>query len=490
MNKYNFLLINIQKNINKIYHIYKNMITQEVPSNFKTIISDFTRDLTTTFPEYSYLWTKWSGQVCESVIQDLFNYILSVYPTRFFDILYENDTIFKTDDETDVNFLPNVNFRLLYNCEDITENTKKSIWKYLQLILFTIVGAIKDKTNFGDTTNIFEGIDENDLQDKLAETMNNMTDFFKNLEESFKNANGDEAPELVDPDIEMPNMEKMQKDLENAFENIFKNTESNTDPEDGDDENKTQNFFPKMSGLPDIKNIHEHLKTLFEGKIGKLAKEMAEEISEEFKTELGEGTENIKNTQDAIKHLMKDPKKLMGLMKKVGTKLDSKMESGEISREELMKEAQGLLGKMKDMGGGDDLSKMFKEMAKKMGMGNNVRINKNALNKLTKMEETREKMKNRAIQRKLKEQADFEKKKAEIRKRVEEQQKLAANFSLNPTDAKNEFVFRLEGEEKQEKSFIHPDLIKEMQEQETNGGNNGGKSGENKNKKKKKKTKK
>uniref|UniRef100_A0A6C0DBA2 Uncharacterized protein n=1 Tax=viral metagenome TaxID=1070528 RepID=A0A6C0DBA2_9ZZZZ len=460
------------------------MSTQEVPSNFKSIINDFTRDLTTTFPEYSYLWSKWSGEISDDDTRELFGYILTIYPTRFFDILYENDTIFKIDDETDVSFLPNVNFRLLYNCEDITENTKKSIWKYLQLILFSIVGAIKDKTNFGDTSNIFEGINENELQDKLAETMNNMTDFFKNLEESFEKATGDdtEVPNLVDPDIEMPNMEKMQKDMENAFENIFKNMES-TDQTDGDSDTKSS--FPKMSGLPDIKNIHEHLKTLFEGKIGKLAKEMAEEISEEFSSELGEGSENIKNTQDAIKHLMKDPTKLMGLMKKVGNKLDSKMESGEISRDELMKEAQGLLGKMKDMGGGDDLSKMFKEMAKKMGMGNNVRINKNALNKITKMEETREKMKSRALQRKMKENADFEKKKEEIRKRVEEQQKLTSNFSLNPTNATNEFVFRLEGEDKQEKSFIHPDLIKEMQEQENNNGNNNGG-----NKKKKKKTKK
>lgn len=462
------------------------MSSQEVPTNFKSIINDFTRDLTTTFPEYAYLWSKWAGQVSDSDTQELFSYILTIFPTRFFDIIYENDTIFKMEDETDVNFLPNVNFRLLYNCEDITENTKKSIWKYLQLILFSIVGAIKDKTNFGDTSNMFEGIDENDLQDKLAETMNSMTDFFKNLEESFANRDDDEVPDLVDPDIEMPNMEKMQKDLESAFENIFKNTESADETQDDEDDAKSS--FPKMSGLPDIKNIHEHLKTLFEGKIGKLAKEMAEEISEEFASDLGNGSENITNTQDAIKHLMKDPTKLMGLMKKVGTKLDSKMESGEISREELMKEAQGLLGKMKDMGGGDDLSKMFKEMAKKMGMGNNVKINKNALDKLTKMEDTREKMKSRVLQRKMKEHADFEKRKEEIRKRVEEQQKLAANYSLNPTEATNEFVFRLEGEDKQEKSFIHPDLIKEMQEQETNNGNNGGKSGENK--KKKKKTKK
>ena len=213
---------------------------------------------------------------------------------------------------------------------------------------------------------------------------------------------------------------------------------------------------------------------------------MAEEISEEFKTDLEEGGEDINNTQDAIKHLMKDPKKLMDLMKKVGSKLDTKMEKGEISREELMKEAQGLLGKMKDMGGGDDLSKMFKEMAKKMGMGSNVKINQNALDKLTKMEETRGKMKTRVMQRKMKEQLELEKKKEEIRRRVEEQQKLTASFSLNPTNLTNDFVFRLDGEEKQEKTFIHPDILKEIEQEEQN---NGGNDGENK-KKKKKKTKK
>lgn len=451
------------------------MNSPEIPSNFKSIITDFTRDLTTTFPEYSYLWSKWSQNTITDVeTEDLFKYILMIYPSRFFDILYENETIFKIDDETNVNFLPNVNFRLLYNCENITENTKKSIWKYLQLILFTIVGTIKDKTNFGDTTNMFEGIDENDLQTKLAETMDNMTDFFKNLEKNFENMNGnntdEEVPNLVDPD-----MEKIHKEFEDAFENIFKNV-----PQEGDNE---EGSLPKMNGLPNIKNIHEHLKTLFEGKIGKLAKEMAEEISEEFKTELQDDLQDIKNPQDAIKHLMKDPKKLMDLMKKVGNKLDTKMQNGEISRDELMKEAQGLLGKMKDIGGGDELNRMFKEMAKKMGMGSNVKLDKNALNKFTKMEETREKMKSRAVQRKLKEQLEFEKKKEEIRKRVEEQQKLEANFSLNPTNNTNEFVFRLDTEEKQEKSFIHPDILKEMEKEQNNGTND---SGENKKKKKKK----
>jgi hypothetical protein len=63
--------------------------SQEVPSNFKSIIDDFTRDLTITFPEYSYLWTKWSNQISDDETNELFGYILKVYPSRFFVILYE-----------------------------------------------------------------------------------------------------------------------------------------------------------------------------------------------------------------------------------------------------------------------------------------------------------------------------------------------------------------------------------------------------------------
>jgi hypothetical protein len=243
-----------------------------------------------------------------------------------------------------------------------------------------------------------------------------------------------------------------------------------------------------MGGLPNIKNIQEHLKSLFDGKIGKLAKEMAEELADELKNDFINEASNINSTQDALKHLMQNPEKIKDLMKKVGSKLDSKMQSGEISRDELMKEAQGLLGKMKDMGGGQDMNKLFKEMAQKMGMGKDVRINKNALEKFTKMGETRDKMKVRAALRKQKEAEELEKKKEEIRKRVEEQQKLRAAYSLDAKTETNELVFRLDGEDKQEKSFIHPDLLKEMEaddkkkQQNSTGGDASGKKKKKKNK--------
>jgi len=452
----------------------------ELPANFRSTMIDFTNDLTTTYPEFSYMWSKWGDpETSDDEMLYLFRHCLKIYPQRFFDILYENDTIFGIDDETEVYFLPNMSFRLLYNCEGITETTKKSIWKYLQLVLFTIVGSVKDKTTFGDSLNMFDSIDENDLQSKLADTMKSMSEFFNNIEDKFKTGAGedDEVPNLVNPE------------MHEAFENMFKEMGEGLGTEGQDQETSSESPFSKMgkNSLPNIKNIQEHLKSLFDGKIGKLAKEMAEELADELKNDFINDASNINSTQDALKHLMQNPNKIKDLMSKVGTKLDSKMQSGEISREELMKEAQGLLGKMKDMGGGQDLNKLFKEMAQKMGMGKDVRINKNALNKMTKMNETREKMKARAAAKKEKDNEEMEKKKEEIRKRVAEQQRLKALYSLDEKADTNELVFRLDGEDKQEKSFIHPDLLKEMEEDDKKKQQNG--SGDTSGKKKKKKNK-
>ena len=58
--------------------------------------------------------------------------------------------------------------------KDITEKTKTIIWKYLQLICFTIINDVKDAGSFGDTAHLFEAIDEDELKSKLEETMEQM----------------------------------------------------------------------------------------------------------------------------------------------------------------------------------------------------------------------------------------------------------------------------------------------------------------------------
>jgi hypothetical protein len=340
--------INYDKNYLKKQIEYKNIM--DVPDNFRSTIMDMTNDLTTTFPEYAFLWSKWKNSE-QTSMNELYKHCMGVFPERFFDILYQNDDIFKPDDETNTVFLPNVDFKLLFNCNGVSETTKKTIWKYLQLILFITVGSIDDKTKFGDSANLFDGIDEKVLQDKLEETMTGISDFFKNMEKEPSNE-----------------------------------TETGTE-------------------LPNVDDIHSHLKGIFDGKIGKLAKEMAEEISGEFVDLVGDVADGENTTQDVIKKLMKNPKKMMGLVKTVGDKLTTKMDSGEISKDDIMKEAGDILGKMKEMGGGNQISELLKTFAG--GMGKNMKVDMNAITRMTTQSETKERLKKKMEANKAAREATF-----------------------------------------------------------------------------------
>lgn len=403
----------------------------EIPENFQTTVMDFTKDLSTTFPEYTHLWNHWSDPNIDTYeMRSLFKYCVTIYPERFFDIIYENKDIFLPDSTTNVCFLPGVDFRVLYNCADVTETTQKSIWKYLQLLMFTLVGSVKNKTGFGETADMFDGINEADLQDKLKETFENMSSFFKNMEENTADAHTETPP--------------------------FN--------------------FDKTTGMPNLEEVHEHLKGLFDGKIGSMAKNIAEEISGDFENILGEDFKDVRSTKDIFQKMMKNPAKMMDLIKKVGDKIKNKMESGEISKDEIMREAGDILKKMKEMGGGgEQFQEMFKNMAKTMG-GKGAKIDMNALERMTKHHEMKERMRNKLNKKKAAETAP------------------ATNFVLESTERPNNYVFKLPEEGQQPRSMLPPprmsdeELIAEFEKDPAaiGGGKPAGETGKKKSNKKKK----
>jgi hypothetical protein len=99
---------------------------------------------------------------------------------------------------------------------------------------------------------------------------------------------------------------------------------------------------------------------------------------------------NPPSTNDILKKLMKNPKKIMDLVKTVGSKIKSKMDDGEINKEDLMCEASEILSKMKEMGGTDEMNEILKKFAG--SMGKNMKIDKNALNRMSKTEAMKERM--------------------------------------------------------------------------------------------------
>jgi hypothetical protein len=384
--------------------------TEVVPEEFKRVIYDFINDFSTTFPEYSdkledhftmvsVVNDDGSGEKTERIITDdnnkkLYEYCKSVYPSRFFDILYKNGDMFKVTNDNggggddlakiDAYFLPNIDFIKVWNTPDISDNIRNTIWKYLQLILFSIITNISDRDSFGETAKLFEAINEDELKTKLEETFKNMQDMFMGSgaaagagagTNGSKSGETGEAGENTKFDI--PDMKEFEK-----FAEHFKNFS-------GENGNIDMSSFPGFPGFdfknasqssaaggdasaedgskkqPDIPNpeaIHEHISKLLNGKIGSLAKEIAEETAGDL--DLGvdfDNPENI-NMGNVFQKLFKNPGKLMNMVKNVGKKLDDKFKNGDIKESEIMQEASEMLSNMKNMPGMGNLSSMLNQL--------------------------------------------------------------------------------------------------------------------------------
>ena len=371
--------------------------------NLRSIIIDFTNDLTKVFPEYAFLWEKWL-YADDAEYDKLNQHFMAVFPERFFDIMNSNMEIFSPESDANVMFLPDVDFRLLFNCAGVSEGTKTSMWKYLQLLLFTVLGDMKDTANFGETMNMFESMDENDLQTKMKETMDGLGDFFKDFE--------------------------------------------NTSSTSAEAEEEPTGNLPKGFKLPKPEVLQEHMKILMEGKLGKLAKELTEEFTGDLKDVFDE-TDNTKDKsmKDIMAQLMKDPKKIMGIMKKITDKLQHKMQSGDISQEELMKEVSSLVEKFKEMGGGEDFmknftngpfAKMFKNMAGGMAGGG---ASANQIMQMGKQSAMKERLRKKMEERKMREAL---------------MQTPTQAIMPSPPQTTNKNIVVKIGDEKQEKSGLRP----------------------------------
>ena len=358
-----------------------------IPDGFEKIMNDFIMDIDNTFPEYSYLIKKiWvvdyedeflhieDKELKQNIIDDdkknklnvLYNHCVKVFPERFFDIIYENKEIFDENSIVNTEFLPRIMFKYLWNSPDITDKTRETLWKYLQLILMTIIGSIDNKNALGDTAKLFEDINEDELKIKMEETLNNIQSLFQEKDEKKENNEEEE-------------------------------------------ENKKRE-----------QQIPDNLKGLLDGKLGKLAIEIAQETA----NDLNLNESNIRNTGDIFKQMFKNSGKLINMMKNVGDKIDDKIKTGQISESELMAEGLNILNKIKETGNMGSMQDLFKQM----GLGNigglggkNEKINLSAMQ--SKMEQQlKESKRKEMLKQKLetKKQQKIESEKEEFNKEIQE----------------------------------------------------------------------
>ena len=330
-----------------------NTQQKDFKNDFKKIVIDFCKDLLNTFPELkstlneniNILLTSEDNNADELLF--VYNYCKSIFPERFFDILYQNTEIFN-DDNINTYFLPDIDFSVLWKTNDITEKTRETMWKYLQLILFTVINDVSNGDCFGNSAKLFETINNDEFKTKLEETIENMKTLF----------------------------------------NSDKNTDTNI--------NDASNI--NLEDLPNAENIHEHISGMMDGKLGKLAREIAEETAGIMNMDMN--MENGGSINDAFKQMFNNPNKLMGLVQNIGDKLDKKIKSGEISESDLLEEASEIVKKMQTMPGMNDIQSMLSKMGMGLGMGMGNQNNSNETSHLnnTKLNKMKERMKNQAQQ--------------------------------------------------------------------------------------------
>ena len=307
------------------------MISEEL---FK-ILGDFINDILTTFPEYRDklhpgLMAIHNKEKDNPAIAEVVEHCNDIYPKRFFDILYQKDELLTGGP---IYLLPNIDFCELWKL-DISDHTRTVIWKYLQLILFSIVNLQKGGDSFGETAKLFEAINETEFKQKLEDTIEQMTDIFN-----------------ISGGVHQEDASGMQ--------------------------------------FPNAEELQDHISDILEGNLGNLAREIAQETAEELNSDM----ENATSVGDVFKKLFRNPGKLMGLIQKVGDRLDGKLQSGEMKESDLIKEASELIEKMHKMPGMKEMHNMLGEMGLPMG---NSKVNMNAfqaqLNRNLKTAKTKERM--------------------------------------------------------------------------------------------------
>ena len=311
----------------------ENESENQINEEFTKVICDFAEDLLITFPD---IIEKTNNPIKElnciikedsnsnsidtinsinNLIKSIYTYCKSTFPQYFFYILYENNELFNKEPE--VFLLPNINFVDLWN-SDISDETKSTIWNYLKLILFTVVADVNTKDAFGDSAQLFDAINNDEFKKKIAESLSEMENIFKKKTSKSgekKAAGGEETP-----------------------------------GEDGRDDDEME--------LPNAEELHNHINQMMEGKIGSLAKEIAEETAEELDINIADNS----SINDVFSKLFKNPTKLLSLVKNVGSKLDTKLKSGEIKESELIQEATEFVANMKNMPGMNNLESLFSKM--------------------------------------------------------------------------------------------------------------------------------
>ena len=271
--------------------------------NSKKLLKSFILDIVKVFPEYEKRLKKKYSKVlseednCDELLSSFYENVEEIAK----DLSENNFSVFNDDPI----ILDNVSFKLIWN-SNISNDTKNNIWRYLQTFC---VYNINNKQGKEDVEDVLNSIKQ---KEKVSDkgTLNNMK-LLKKLSESLNS---------------------------NIVMDLLTNKKVDRPKEDVDPvpEEEGINKIPGMKGMEDI---------LENSNIGKLAKEVSEQLNIESMISNGEGLESLMSGDN-----------MMNIFKTISQKIENNDEGN------IMEEAMDISKNMKD-------NPLFSSLMSNMGQG-------------------------------------------------------------------------------------------------------------------------
>lgn len=284
-------------------------------SKFQVNLRQFLDNIIKNYPEQETQIKEYYKELEENPIKFLEEFY-SNCKNKGSDIASKNEVIFSKG----VVVLGGIDFNSIWNDEKLDDDQRDNIWKYLHTLYILAYEYKNDR---------------------------DISDFIKFLKEG---------------EIDLEKMDEQTRTMIDIIDRMLKGYDDKTKNVDlGEDEIEEDDGKP-LFDLPELMN----------GTIGKLAKEIAEEIDP--------SSLNLENPQELISELMSgnfdennDKSGIVNLVKNVTSKLQNKISSGEFSESQLFEEAKGMMEKLQKGGKkkgpmGSMLNGLLKNLPKMAGM--------------------------------------------------------------------------------------------------------------------------
>lgn len=344
-----------------------------VPVDFVNILRDFLRELVHAYPHLATEVSRWwktdehfshmadddaraaallKAQQFSAAI--VYKHCVVHVPPFFFDVLQQNEQVFATPGAAC--FLPNISFADLWVRSDTTPQTKVTIWRYLQVIMFVLMNHVdKEKflssnvpawaTRAGDAGE--SEVDDTALQQKVRDVMAMVRDAF--------------TQNSCDPSSSSSASAPTNRDSTAAVEGTSSGSDDENDDEEVFGKMPSMNFLPQFFSMENMQvpeQIMSDMSRIINGSLGKIAHEITDEIFQEWCEERaakepdapssdgsgGAETASIDSTQDMMFQFIRDPSRFSSMMQKMQSKLAHKVNTDpSMSREKIMGEVSEMI---------------------------------------------------------------------------------------------------------------------------------------------------